>query len=50
MMSHKMSKQPRESDSRTQPRITTYDSGYQYSVEHWFEVQKLVEEADEAQA
>ena len=29
------------------PRVTSYDSGYEHSLEHWFEVQQLVEAADE---
>jgi hypothetical protein len=25
------------------PRVTSYDSGYEHSLEHWLEVQQLVE-------
>ncbi len=25
------------------PRVTSYDSGYEFSLEHWLEVQQLVE-------
>ena len=27
----------------TSRRVTSYDSGYEYSPEHWFEVKQLVE-------
>lgn len=27
--------------------VTSYDSGYEHSLEHWISVQHLVEEADE---
>jgi hypothetical protein len=29
------------------PHVTSYDSGYEHSLEHWTEVQRLVQEADE---
>ncbi|MGC2323966.1 MAG: hypothetical protein WA463_15150 [Terriglobales bacterium] len=25
------------------PRVTSYDSGYEFSLEHWLEVRQLVE-------
>jgi hypothetical protein len=41
-------KLPREPDSTARPQINTYDSGYEHSVEHWFELRRLfTEEADE---
>lgn len=39
---------PRGPDSMTRPQIKTYDSGYEHSVEHWFEMRRLfTKEADE---
>ncbi len=29
--------------SAGRPLITSYDSGYEHSVEHWFEVRRMVE-------
>ncbi len=29
------------------PRVTSYDSGYEHSIEHWIEVRQLVEECAE---
>jgi hypothetical protein len=28
------------------PPVTSYDSGYEHSLEHWFEVRHLVDEAN----
>jgi hypothetical protein len=28
------------------PPVTSYDSGYEHSLEHWFEVRRLVDEAN----
>jgi hypothetical protein len=28
------------------PNITSYDSGYEHSVEHWIEVRQMVEEEE----
>ena len=28
------------------PMLTSYDSGYEHSIEHWIEVRQLVEELD----
>lgn len=48
MMKHKMtSRFPPEPDSKTQPHLSTYDSGYEHSVEHWFEMRQLLKEANE---
>jgi hypothetical protein len=30
------------------PPVTSYDSGYEHSLEHWFEVRRLVDEANGA--
>ena len=27
------------------PHVTSYDSGYEHSLEHWTEVQRIVQEA-----
>jgi len=29
------------------PLLTSYDSGYEYSLEHWIDLQREIEEADE---
>ncbi len=48
MTKHKMtSRFPQEPDSKTQPHLITYDSGYEHSVEHWFEMRQLFTEANE---
>ncbi len=33
-----------KADNRT---VTTYDSTYEHSLEHWIELRRLVQEADE---
>jgi len=33
-------------DQHRKPPISSYDSGYEHSVEHWLETRRLVEEAD----
>lgn len=33
--------------SSERPRVTSYDSPYEYSLEHWLEVKQLVEAADQ---
>ena len=33
--------------SSDRPRVTSYDSAYEHSLEHWLEVKQLVEAADE---
>jgi hypothetical protein len=38
---------PREPNSLPQPPITTYDSGFEHSFEHWLEVRRKAKEADE---
>jgi hypothetical protein len=32
--------------NRGRPRVTSYDSGYEHSLEHWLAVQQLVEAAE----
>ena len=34
-------------DSNQRPHITSYDSGYEHSLEHLIETRRLVAEADE---
>ncbi len=34
-------------DSKQRPRITSYDSGYEHSLDHFIEVRRLVAEADD---
>jgi hypothetical protein len=46
MASNPANKPPFATPSSERPRVTSYDSGYEYSVEHWFEVRQLVELAD----
>ncbi|PYT27194.1 MAG: hypothetical protein DMG58_20685 [Acidobacteria bacterium] len=31
-------------------KITSYDSGYEHSPEHWVDLQQLVEQADEQES
>jgi len=46
-MSHNYAiKRPNETTT-TKPRVTSYDSGYEHSIEHWIEVRQMVEESDE---
>jgi hypothetical protein len=35
-------------NTKGQPVIVSYDSGYEHSIEHWFETRRLVAEADAA--
>jgi hypothetical protein len=39
-------KSPQKSTT-AKPRITSYDSGYEHSIEHLIELRLLVEESDE---
>jgi hypothetical protein len=34
-------------DAAGRPHITSYDTGFEHSLEHWTEVRHLVEEAEE---
>jgi len=36
---------PRIASSPGRPRVTSYDSGYEHSLEHWLEVKQMVEAA-----
>ena len=36
--------------SAARPFTTSYDSGYEHSLEHWLDTQRLVEEATEFKA
>ena len=39
-------KYPRKTTS-AKPRVTSYDSGYEHSIEHWIEVRRMVEDSEE---
>jgi len=43
MVSELAAKTPTASADR--PQVTSYDSGYEFSLEHWLEVRQLVEAA-----
>lgn len=43
MASKPANKPPIATPSGGRPRVTSYDSGYEHSLEHWLEVQELVE-------
>jgi hypothetical protein len=46
-MSHNYEiKRPQETTT-AKPRVTSYDSGYEHSIEHWIEVRQMVEESAE---
>ena len=32
--------------SASRPRVTSYDTGYEHGLQHWLDVQKMVEAAD----
>ena len=34
-----------ESNANAHPRISSYDSGYEHSLEHWLELKQAVNEA-----
>ena len=34
-------------ESGSRPKVTSYDSGYEHSLEHWFETRTLFEEVEE---
>jgi hypothetical protein len=38
-----------ETESRVRPALTSYDTGFEHSLEHLMEVRRLVEEVDEEQ-
>jgi hypothetical protein len=40
------SKPPFATLSESRPRVTSYDTGYEHSLEHWLEVQKMVQAGD----
>jgi len=43
MVSELASKSPTPTPSADRPQITSYDSGYEFSLKHWLEVRELVE-------
>jgi len=46
MVSELETKPPIESPSTGRPLVTSYDSGYEHSLEHWLAVRQLVEAAE----
>ncbi len=36
-----------ETESRFRPALTSYDAGFEHSLEHLIEVRRMVEEADQ---
>ena len=46
MASELATKPPVLTASGGQPRVTSYDSGYEHSLEHWLGVRQLVEAAE----
>ena len=46
MVSELASKPQIASPSGSRPLVTSYDSGYEHSPEHWLAVKQLVEAAD----
>jgi hypothetical protein len=34
------------SASARRPRVTSYDTGYEHGLQHWLDVEKMVEAAD----
>lgn len=45
MVSELATKSPTPTPSVGRPQVTSYDSGYEFSLEHWLEVRQLVEAA-----
>jgi hypothetical protein len=43
MVSAVATKSATTAPSGARPRVTSYDSGYEFSLEHWIEVRQLVE-------
>lgn len=37
-------------DTASRPHVTSYDTGFEHSLEHWLEVQHLVGEASDESA
>lgn len=46
-MSHYTEIKHKNGNTNTRPQVTSYDSGYEHSYEHWIEVRQLVEDSDE---
>ncbi len=46
-MSHDTEIKYKNGNTNTRPQVTSYDSGYEHSYEHWIEVRRLVEESEE---
>lgn len=43
MVSELATKAASTTPSNARPRVTSYDSGYEFSLKHWLEVRQLVE-------
>jgi len=40
---------PVETEARLRPALTSYDTGFEHSLEHLMEVRRMVEEVDQEQ-
>jgi len=45
LMVSELATNPQIASSPGRPLVTSYDSGYEHSLEHWLEVKRLVEAA-----
>ena len=39
-------KPPQETIRGSRPHVTSYDNGYEHGLQHWLDVQQMVEAAD----
>jgi hypothetical protein len=46
-MSHNTEIKYKNGNENTRPQVSSYDSGYEHSYEHWIEVRQLVEDFEE---
>ena len=46
MMYHDALKSVTALESRERPFVASYDSGYEYTLEHWVALRRLLEESD----
>ena len=49
-MSYQNENELQSNGRNSKPPVTSYDSGHEHSVEHWMEVQRMVEEEDKPRA
>lgn len=49
-MNHNQEIQSQSKPVSARPRVTSYDSGHEYSIEHWNELRLMVEESAEETA